>query len=96
MGEVQLKRVGDGALILDGFYPERAHRLRVDSTYFRAMGQAAYANLSARLLATGKAEQGKFFDAVADSFAQLSKILRAARPVAEESWGMRILGHRSH
>lgn len=92
VGNLHLKNVGDGSLILDGFFPERAHRLNVEQEYFRAMGQMAYANLALRLFATGRTEPGKFYNSVARSFALLAKVLRASRASPEVSWGMRITG----
>lgn len=89
---VQLRRVGDGALILDGLFPERSNRLNVHSTYFRCVGQAAYANLGMRLIATGKTEPGKYFGTIAGHFALLAKVLRASRGRPEITWGMRISG----
>lgn len=78
-GTALLKRTGDEALILAGLFPERARRLNVSRTYFRHMGQSAYASLSVRLQATGKSERGKFYDAVAEHFQLLEKVLGSAR-----------------
>jgi len=86
-GNNQLKRVGDGALILAGFFPERALHLNVSSTYFRSMGEMAYANLSARLFATGMKERGEFFDAVAKNFDLLKNALSASRACPDTEWG---------
>lgn len=61
------------------FFPKRALRLRVSSTYFRFMGQSAYASLAARLQAMGKEERGKFYDVVAEDFRLLEEVLRATR-----------------
>lgn len=87
-----LKQVGDGSLILDGLFPERASRLRVSSSYFRSMGQAAYTNLAARLMATGNRDPGRFYGTVAAGFAELTKVLRAARARQETSWTRNIIG----
>ncbi|MDE2173426.1 MAG: hypothetical protein KGJ31_02400, partial [Patescibacteria group bacterium] len=85
-GDLLLKRAGDEALLLAGFYPERALRLRVSSSYFRFMGQTAYANLAARFQATGKTERGKFYAKVAKHFRLLEKVLGGARARPETDW----------
>lgn len=84
--DVRLKRIGDGALILAGFFPERALRLHVSSSYFSAIGQSAYGNLGMRLLAVGKSDRGAFYDAVAKSFAVLARVLRGARAAPHADW----------
>jgi hypothetical protein len=78
-GNVELRRTGDAALLLAGFYPEWAHRLNVSPDYFRFMGQSAYASLAARLHATGKTERGRFYDEVAVRLRSLETVLYAAR-----------------
>jgi len=85
-GNVLLKRTGDEALLLAGLFPERALRLRVSSSYFRFMGQAAYAGLAVRLQAMGKVERGKFYDIVTEDFPLLEKVLQAARAQPETEW----------
>lgn len=86
-GNVHLKRMGDGALLLAGFFPERALRLNVSPAYFRSMGQSAYATLSTRLFAMGKPEPAKAYNAVAHSFDVLAKVLSAAQSSPDTSWG---------
>jgi len=86
-GNNQLKRIGDGALILAGFFPERALHLNVSSTYFRSMGEMAYANLGARLFARGEKGSGEFFDAVANNFDLLKNVLDAGHTRPETNWG---------
>lgn len=86
-GNVYLKRMGDGALLLTGFFPERALRLNVTPAYFRSMGQSAYATLSTRLFAMGKTESAKAYSQVAHSFDVLAKVLGAAQAAPETSWG---------
>lgn len=78
-GNVLLKRTGDAALLLAGFFPERASRLHVDPRYFRHMGQAAYASLAVKLQATGKTDRGKFYDEVVERFQLLEQVLDPAR-----------------
>ena len=78
-GNVLLKRTGDAALLLAGFFPERASRLHVGPRYFRDMGQAAYASLAVKLQAVGKADRGKFYDEVVERFQLLENVLDAAR-----------------
>ncbi len=78
-GNGLLRRMGDGALLLAGFFPERALRLNVSSSYFRLMGQAAYASLGARLQTSSQPERGEFYDKVARHFQLLEKVLDAAR-----------------
>lgn len=85
-GNVLLKRSGDEALLLAGFYPERALLLHVSSSYFRLMGQAAYTGLSSRLHAVGKMEPGKFYDDVARHFELLERVLNAARATPKTAW----------
>lgn len=86
-GNVLLKRSGDAALLLAGLFPERALRLHVSSRYFRFMGQAAYANLAAKLQAMGEEDRGKFYDEVVEHFQSLEKVLNAARARPETEWG---------
>jgi len=86
-GNVLLKRSGDAALLLAGFFPERALRLHVSSRYFRFMGQAAYANLAVKLQAMGKEDRGKFYDEVVEHFQSLETVLNAARAQPETNWG---------
>lgn len=83
---VMLKRVGDEALLLAGLFPERSLRLHVSSSYFRYMGQTAYASLAARLQSTGMREPGKFYDHVAENFTCLEKVLNAARAKPDGPW----------
>ena len=78
-GNVLLKRTGDAALILAGFFPERALRLNVSSSYFRCMGQAAYGTLAAKLDASEKSERGEFYEKVTRNFDLLEKVLDATR-----------------
>lgn len=85
-GNVLLKRTGDEALLLAGLFPERVRRLHVSSSYFRLMGQAAYAGLAVRLHAIGKKERGRFYDAIAEDFRLLEKVLNAARARPETEW----------
>lgn len=82
---VSLKRMGDGALLLAGFFPERALRLNVSSNYFRLMGQAAYANLGVSLQVSSQPERGEFYAKVAKHFHLLEKVLDAAR-VRTAAW----------
>lgn len=82
----RFKRTGDAALLLAGLFPERALRLHVSSTYFRHMGQAAYASLSIRYQATGNPEPGRFYNDVAKHFALLEKVLNAMRVQPETEW----------
>lgn len=89
---VHLKQVGDGSLILDGLFPERATRLNVSPSYFRSVGQAAYTNLGVRLMATGKGGSGRFYGSIAAGFAELTEVLRAARGRSESSWVANIIG----
>ena len=84
-GNVLLKRVGDGALLLAGLFPERALRLHVSSRYFRLIGQTAYTNLAAKFQVTGRQERGKFYSTVATHFDLLEKVLDAAR-VRTSEW----------
>ena len=86
-GNVLLKRTGDEALLLAGLFPERALRLHVSSRYFRFMGQAAYANLAAKLQASERPERGEFYDAVVEHFHFLVKVLNATRARPETEWG---------
>lgn len=86
-GNVLLKRSGDAALLLAGFFPERALRLHVSSRYFRFMGQASYANLAVKLQAMGKKDRGKFYDDVVENFQSLETVLSAARAQPETDWG---------
>ncbi|HEX8919671.1 MAG TPA: hypothetical protein VF898_14300, partial [Chloroflexota bacterium] len=65
---------------------------RVGASYFRLIGQAAYATLGVRLMATGKSNSGRFYDTVAGSFAQLVRVLRATRGQPESGWPMTVLG----
>ncbi|MBI2025270.1 hypothetical protein HYT04_00575 [Candidatus Kaiserbacteria bacterium] len=74
-----LMRAGDEALLLAGLFPESARRLNVSSSYFRFMGQAAYASLAARYMVTGMDGRGGFFDKMAEDFPFLEKVLRATR-----------------
>lgn len=85
-GNVLLKRTGDEALLLAGLFPERVLRLHVSASYFRLMGQAAYASLAVRLQATGKRERGRFYNTVAEDFRLLEKVLNAARARPETEW----------
>ncbi|MCR4276374.1 MAG: hypothetical protein NUV90_03250 [Candidatus Parcubacteria bacterium] len=78
-GNVVLKRTGDAALLLAGLFPERASRLHVSSSYFRCMGQAAYANLAVKFLVTGRPERGRFYDKVTVYFHLLERVLNAVR-----------------
>ena len=78
-----LMRAGDEGLLIAGLFPETARRLNVSPSYFRFMGQAAYASLSARHIVTG-ANQGSFFDTVAEAFPVLEKVLKATRSNPEE------------
>ncbi|MFZ3043784.1 MAG: hypothetical protein WA058_01610 [Minisyncoccia bacterium] len=80
---VLFKRTGDAALLLAGLYPERARRLHVSQTYFRFMGQAAYANLAAKLQVTGHPTRGEFYNKVTKQFPVLEKVLNATRVLAE-------------
>jgi hypothetical protein len=84
---VRLKRVGDGALLLTGLFPERALRLHVNTSYFRSMGQAAYASIAARLQANAASERRKLYTRAAAHFLFLEKVLRAARGQPETEWG---------
>lgn len=86
-GNVLLKRTGDSALLLAGLFPERTLRLHVSRSYFRFMGQAAYANLAARFQASGKPERGKFYDKVTEHFQLLEKVLDAVRLRPAAEWG---------
>jgi hypothetical protein len=85
-GNVLLKRTGDAALLLAGLFPERAIRLHVRSTYFRFMGQSAYASLAAKFQATGRPVRGEFYDELAEQFCSLEKVLNAARAQPETEW----------
>ncbi|MEK7604513.1 MAG: hypothetical protein AAB442_01835 [Patescibacteria group bacterium] len=85
-GNVVLKRVGDEALLLAGLFPERALRLRVSVRYFRQMGQSAYGNLSAKLIAGGKPERSHFYNTLARQFELLEKVLGAVRATPESEW----------
>ena len=85
-GNVLLKRSGDAALLLAGLFPERALRLHVSSRYFRFMGQAAYANLAAKLQAIWKEDRWKFYDGVVENFQSLETVLSAARAQPETNW----------
>ncbi len=81
-----LKRTGDAALLLAGFYPERSRRLHVSSVYFHFMGQASYTSLSAHLQVGPEVERGRFFSEVASAFGDLANVLRATRSQAENEW----------
>lgn len=83
---VLLKRTGDAALLLAGFFPERALRLNVSSRYFRHMGQAAYASLAARVQATGRPVRGEFYNGLAEHFQLLERVLNATRARPETEW----------
>jgi hypothetical protein len=74
-----LKRTGDAALLLAGLFPERSRHLHVSSTYFRHMGQAAYATLAAKFQVTGKPLRGRLYDDVTEHFQSLERVLGAAR-----------------
>lgn len=76
---ILFKHTGDAALLLAGLFPERARRLHVSSVYFRFMGQAAYANLAAKLHATGQPARGEFYNKVTKQFPVLEKVLNATR-----------------
>jgi len=82
-GNACLKRAGDGALLLAGFYPERARRLNVSSRYFQSIGQSAFGCLSARLTTAGKPHRGKLYDSVATGFGALARVLDASRKRTE-------------
>ncbi len=85
---VRLKRCGDASLILAGFFPERALRLRVSSTYFRQMGQSFFGTLATHLEVTAVTmEQGQFFNEVARGFEMLERVLNCARGKAQDEWG---------
>lgn len=85
-GNVELKRTGDAALLLAGFFPERALRLHVGSKYFRFMGQVAYASLAARYEASRMPERGKLYEKVARHFQLLERVLNAIRMRPETEW----------
>lgn len=86
-GNLLLKRSGDGALLLVGLFPERALRLNVSSSYFRLMGQAAYASLAASFQATGRPMRGEFYNKLAEHFQLLERVLNAVRVQPETEWG---------
>ncbi|OIP58871.1 MAG: hypothetical protein CO143_01705 [Candidatus Moranbacteria bacterium CG_4_9_14_3_um_filter_45_14] len=84
---VFLKRCGDASLILAGFFPERALRLHVSSTYFRQMGRSFFGTLATHLEATtATVEQGRFFNEVARGFEMLERVLNGARGKAQNEW----------
>lgn len=74
-----LSRAGEAALLLAGFYPERTKRLNVSPTYFRTMGQCAYATLATDPSVVREVERREFYGEVVDQFESLEKVLTAAR-----------------
>lgn len=86
MREISLKRTGDASLILAGFFPERALRLNVSSTYFRFMGQASYSSLATHLEVGVATERGRFYNEVAEGFVTLERVLSHARAKPENEW----------
>ncbi len=83
---VFLKRAGDASLLLAGFFPERAIRLNVSSSYFRMMGQSLYGSLAVHFDASSLYEQGKFYNTIAENFSVLELVLRSTRGKAESEW----------
>lgn len=79
LGNLVLRRTGDGALLLVGLFPERARRLNVAPAYFGHMGQAAYATLATRYLASKTPERGKHYNRIVKNFSLLARVLRRAR-----------------
>lgn len=82
-GDRLLMRAGDEALLLAGLYPDTARKLNVSPTYFRLLGQAAYASLAARYPGVGR---GEFFDDLARHFQVLERVLKAMRMPPNESY----------
>ena len=70
----QLQAVGDKCLLLSGLFPGWAQRKRVRISYFVALGQSAFLELSA-------CEED--FYHVAEGFLMMMDVLQALRPVAE-------------
>ncbi len=77
-----LKKVGDEALILAGFFPERARRLRVGPRYFQFVGQGAYASVSAHFMTSGRKFSGFLYGSAAAHFALLVRVLAGTRGTA--------------
>jgi hypothetical protein len=82
----QLKQVGDRALLIVGFFPERAARLNVSRSYFRDIGQSAYIALSGRLFAMGRDDAADCYNAVVRGFDMLATVLDAAHARHDREW----------
>lgn len=72
-----LRRAGEAALLLSGFYPERARRMNVSSDYFHNMGQSAYAALATSEVVR-EPERREFYGTVSEHFGLLERVLRSA------------------
>ena len=65
---VELRTIGDGALFLSGFFPERLARQGIPSSYYSSVGSSAYSRL-------GHAVYGE----MAQRFPELQRVLRDVR-----------------
>lgn len=72
----RLRRLGDRALFVSGYFAESLLGGVVSGSYYRAMGRSAYASLAASL-APGAQEPGwpRLFEELADRFAELALLL---------------------
>jgi hypothetical protein len=71
----ELRDVGDRCLLIAGLYPELAERRRVQLSYFMDLGRGAYSRLAAEM----SAALAQLFGELANSFAELVRVLLELR-----------------